>query len=320
MGSGTGLTAMDPRFQDEILFANLHLSKNRMVDLTNLIVITLLHCVALLGPWYYSTDCLLLFAGLYLFTGLGITLGYHRMVSHRSLVMHPIPKFIIHLAGCLSLQGPPLHWALVHRIHHARSDKPGDPHSPRDGMLWSHIVWLFAHREGPVHQKLQAKYLPDLNKDKLCNFFEKTYVLWNLLLAGVLFYTGGLAYLIWGMAVRIVFNYHMTWFVNSATHVWGYRNFETSDHSRNLWWVALLTLGEGWHNNHHAQPAAALNSCRWWELDPTGWTIRMLRMTRLASKVVVRKPMSRYEVEMTTEEPEGNLLPVGSGAECPTTM
>ncbi|MFZ9792351.1 MAG: acyl-CoA desaturase [Gemmataceae bacterium] len=238
--------------------------------------------------------------GLYCFTGcIGITLGYHRMLTHRGLSLHPFPRFFVHLAGTLALQGAPLYWALAHRVHHARSDKAGDPHSPLHGAWWSHVLWLICQRDDKTRALLVDKYIPDLTKEPIGRFFQSTYVVWNILLAATLCSLGGWSWLLWGLCMRVVLVWHMTWLINSASHIWGYRNYETSDQSRNLWWVSLFTFGEGWHNNHHAYPTAAYHGHRWWEIDATGWVISafwitgLARDVRMPKKIRVSKDTSR---------------------------
>jgi len=277
---------------EEAYFQPLPIRLKHM-DWKNFIAIAAAHIGAVFALFYFSWEGFASFLILYLFTGcLGITLGYHRLLAHRSFHLHPVPKFLVHLAGALTMQGQPLNWALHHRIHHAFSDEPGDPHSPKSGFWWSHLDWLFVRRDTDSYSKLCEKYIPDLLKDWQCLFFNHTYVLWNLLLAAALLFWGGLSCFLWAFCFRVTFVYHLTWFVNSATHLWGYRNFETKDGSRNLWWVALGTFGEGWHNNHHAHPWSAYHGIRAWEIDTTGWVISILGKLRLATKI--KKPKGSF--------------------------
>ena len=248
--------------------------------------ILLIHLGACLAPFYFSWEGLICLVLLYCFTGcIGITLCYHRMLTHRGFRLNPVVKWIAHLAGALALQGKPLYWAMSHRVHHARSDQPGDPHSPRDGKWWAHLLWLIPNRGTQSYQVLAAKYIPDLIQDRCCVFFDKTYLFWTILLGAALFGFGGLTCFLWGFCLRVTLVWHMTWLINSATHIWGYRNYPTTDQSRNLWWVAWITFGEGWHNNHHAQPAAAYHGHRWWEIDATGWVISICKALGLATKL-----------------------------------
>lgn len=281
----------------EELYANKQFRLYSGLKWLNISVILAMHLMALTALFTFQWDSLLVMVVLYTWAGMGITLGYHRMLTHRGLILHPIARFVIHLGACLSMQGPPLKWALTHRIHHACSDQPGDPHSPIDGVFWSHMLWLGAGRDTTIEASLQRKYIPDLANDPLCLFFTRTYLLWNILLGLILLWLGGISWLAWGMFLRVVLGFHMTWLVNSATHIWGYRNYETPDRSRNLWWVALFTFGEGWHNNHHAQPTSAYHGHRWWEIDLTGWMVTALCTTGLAHRVIGPKVFKRERLK-----------------------
>ncbi|MGA0174409.1 MAG: acyl-CoA desaturase, partial [Phycisphaerales bacterium] len=194
--------------------------------------------------------------------------------------------------GALCWQGGPLHWVGTHRLHHAESDSELDPHSPQHGFTWSHILWCFHQRPDGRDPFEVTK---DLARDPYLVWLDRWFLLPQVGLAAVLYGIGywatgtgmgALGYVIWGVCVRTIFCYHATWFVNSAAHTWGYRNFRTTDGSRNTWWVALLSFGEGWHNNHHAQQRSAAHGMRWWEVDPTWWTIRALERMGLVHSVV----------------------------------
>jgi stearoyl-CoA desaturase (delta-9 desaturase) len=196
-------------------------------------------------------------------------------------------------------------WCATHRIHHARSDQAGDPHSPLDGGWWSHLLWLFVRHDDKFRQALFRHYVPDLLQDRVLVFFDRTYGLWLFASGGLLYVLGGWPFLLWGLCVRMVVAYHSTWFVNSATHLWGYRNYETDDESKNLWWVALMSYGEGWHNNHHAHPRLARAGHKWWELDMTFYAIRVLQALRLAYAVDDRIPAARTAPATVAVEPAG---------------
>lgn len=248
------------------------------VDWVVVFWMTGIHLGALAAPFFFSWQALGVCLVMAWLTGsIGICLGYHRYLSHRSLKLAPPAEFFVMLCGVLSGQGSPLSWTAMHRVHHQRSDREGDPHSPLDGAWWSHLMWLFVYRSPQQLDALYKRYIPDLADRPILKFFEKTYGL-ILVASGVLLYAlGGMPMLIWGLCVRMVFAYHSTWFVNSATHLWGYRNYETNDESRNLWWVAIVSFGEGWHNNHHAHPRMARAGHRWWEFDMTYWVIAALK-------------------------------------------
>ncbi len=264
--------------------------------------IAFLHAGALAAPFFFTWKSVLLFVGLAWFSGgVGITLGYHRLLTHGSFQTYRWVRRFCGVAGTLAGEGPPLMWVATHREHHALSDQEGDPHSPRDGYLWSHVVWLFPAHEKGHQEQLYQRYAPDLLKDPFMRFLDRTFLLWHWALGFGLFFAGWIgwdlytawSFVFWGIFLRLVVVLHVTWFVNSATHIWGYRNYETSDNSRNLWWVALLSFGEGWHNNHHAHQRSARHGHRWWELDPTFGMIRLMERVGLAWKVAdVREPKS----------------------------
>jgi sn-2 palmitoyl-lipid 9-desaturase len=238
-----------------------------------------MHVGALAAPFFFSWPAVGAFFLLHWLTGsIGICLGFHRFLSHKSMKLAWPARFFTMLCGVLSGEGTPLTWAATHRLHHQRSDQTGDPHSPLDGPWWSHMWWMLVYRTSAERNALFNRYAPDLMNDRLMVMFEKTYILWHFALMGVLYAVGGWPMLLWGFCLRMVAMYHGTWFVNSATHIWGYRNYQTRDESRNLWWVAVLSYGEGWHNNHHAHPHTARAGHRWWELDPTFWSVRFLQM------------------------------------------
>lgn len=214
------------------------------------------------------------------------------------------------LLGTISGEGTPWTWSATHRLHHNRSDQHGDPHSPLEGPFWSHIMWLFIRHDKEQLGRLYQRYIPELMDRKMMSFFERTQGLWltgsGLAIVGIGYLTGGpygaLSMLLWGFCLRLVVAYHSTWFVNSATHLWGYRNYHTRDESRNLWWVAVLAYGEGWHNNHHAHPAVARAGHKWWEFDATWMAIRFLEMIGQAYDVDHRIPCKEQDDPMKAND------------------
>jgi stearoyl-CoA desaturase (delta-9 desaturase) len=185
------------------------------------------------------------------------------------------------------LEGGPIFWTAIHRIHHQRSDLPGDPHSPREGAWWSHVGWILVGETKHNNTLLLGKYAPDLAKDPFYVWLNNYHWVPNVALAVLLYAVGGLPFLLWAGFFRIVFGLHATWLVNSATHMWGGRRFATRDDSRNNWWVALISFGEGWHNNHHAHPTSARHGLAWYEFDPSWLQIKLLKRLGLAKSIQV---------------------------------
>lgn len=231
---------------------------------------------------------------MYFLTGcIGICLGYHRLLSHKSFETYRPVKWLIAWIGGLAGEGSAIHWVANHRTHHAKSDHEGDPHSPRQGFLWSHMLWCMQKITADDRAQMHARWAPDLARDPVLRFLDRTFLLWQMVfglaLAGLGYLIGGpsvaVSMVVWGMCVRMVIVLHATWCINSVTHVWGYKTYDNGDDSKNLWWVALVTFGEGWHNNHHAYQKAANYGHRWWEIDTTYLVIRALKATGLAWNV-----------------------------------
>ena len=249
-------------------------------------VIALLHVGALLAPFTFTWSAFAVFLALQFVTGLlGITLCYHRLLAHRSFQVPKALEYVLTLCGSLALQAGPIKWVATHRVHHAFSDRPQDPHSPTKGFWWAHMLWLFVKDPVLDTPATYSRYVPDLTRDRVHRFIEATSDWHTIILAGLLFAVGGVPWLVWGMFLRLVFVYHITWLVNSAGHLWGYQSYNTNEGSRNNWWVGLLSYGEGWHNNHHAYLHSAAHGLRWWELDATYLVIRTLGWLGLASRI-----------------------------------
>ena len=248
--------------------------------------ITGVHIIALAGIFTFSWKALAVCLVLHWITGgLGITLGYHRLLTHRSFKTPKLVEYFLAMMGNLACQSGPIKWVVAHRIHHAYSDLDGDPHSPRKGFFWSHIGWCMTVNEKLDSREVHMKVAPDLAKDPVMVMMDNTHILWTILLAAGLYVWGGWPFVIWGIFVRLVLVYHCTWLVNSAAHIWGYKTYKSSDDSTNLWWVALVTYGEGWHNNHHAFQYSARHGLKWWEFDSTYLMIQFLEFFKLASAV-----------------------------------
>lgn len=220
--------------------------------------------------------------------GFGIGLGYHRLLTHRSYKVPKVLEYFFALCGTMTLEGGPIFWVTTHRIHHQFSDHDGDPHSPRvNGGWWAHILWMTFG--DPFHNKteLAKKYAPDLLRDKVLVWLTKYHWVPLTVFGLGMWAAFGYQYLLWTVFLRVTYGLHVTWLVNSASHMWGPRRFETRDDSRNNWWVALLTFGEGWHNNHHAHPKSARHGLAWYELDVTWIQIWLLKKLGIATNVKV---------------------------------
>jgi stearoyl-CoA desaturase (delta-9 desaturase) len=216
---------------------------------------------------------------------LGIGMGFHRLLTHRAYKVPKPVEYFLAICGSLALEGGPIQWVVTHRIHHAHADRPGDPHTPRDGGWWAHVGWILWGTAQNHDQATLAHYAPDLVKDRFYVWLNRFFYVPLLFVGAALLFFGGWGVLLWGVSVRLTVALHATWLVNSATHLWGKTRFETGDDSRNSWWVALLTFGEGWHNNHHAHPTSARHGIRWYEIDLNWLGIRALQFLGLAHSI-----------------------------------
>ena len=253
-----------------------------------ILVMVLLHVGSVVALFLFSWKVFA--AAIFLYwvsTGLGISMGYHRLHTHRS---YKVPLWLEHFfafCGALTLEGGPISWVATHRIHHQKSDQAGDPHSPRDGAWWAHAGWILIGESKHNNTRLMSKYAPDLAKDRFYVWLNDYHWVPVVSLAVLLLAIGGFPLMLWGVFVRVTFGLHATWLVNSATHMWGARRFATRDDSRNNWWVALMTFGEGWHNNHHAHPTSARHGLAWYELDPSWILIKILKALGVAKSIHV---------------------------------
>lgn len=249
---------------------------------------------------------LALFAVFYVVSCAGISLGYHRLLSHRAYQTYPAIRAILAYSGALALQGPPIEWVADHRLHHSFADEEGDPHSPHthDGDGWwatirglahAHVGWMLR----PTHTTNPVRYAPDLLRERSMRFISRHYlavVASGLLLPGLFgWLLGGTAMaaltgVLWGGLIRMLMLHHVTWSVNSICHVFGTRPFRTGDQSRNQWLLALPSMGEAWHNNHHAFPTSARHGLRWWQLDISGMLIHGAERAGLAWNVIRVSP------------------------------
>jgi stearoyl-CoA desaturase (delta-9 desaturase) len=254
---------------------------------TTSIVVTF-HIGALAALFFFSWQAVAATLFLWWVSGsLGIGMGFHRLLTHRGFQTPKAVEYFLTVCGTLTVQGGPINWVATHRIHHAYADADGDPHSPRDGKWWAHIGWIMFGTGQQFSAPTIARFAPDLTRDKFHVWLNNFYWLPIALLGVALFALGGWSLLLWGVFLRTVGGWHITWFVNSVTHVWGTRRFESRDDSTNNWWVALLSFGEGWHNNHHAHPVSARHGLRWFEIDMNWYGIRTLQMLGLAKNIKV---------------------------------
>ena len=251
----------------------------------NIIYMATIHLIALLAlfPSNFSWEAIGVVVLLHWITGgLGITLGFHRLVTHRSFQTPKWLEYFLVFCGTLACQGGPITWIGLHRIHHKYSDMQPDPHDSNKGFWWSHMGWMMY--DIPANQEI-SRYTQDIANDPFYQFCQSCFIPIQVVLGLFLYLLGGWPLVIWGIFARLVLVFHCTWFVNSATHKFGYQSHESNDNSKNCWWVALLTYGEGWHNNHHAFQYSARHGLQWWEIDITWMTIRFLQLLGLATNV-----------------------------------
>ncbi|MEO1496240.1 MAG: fatty acid desaturase [Planctomycetota bacterium] len=301
MSVGATATATSPRLDAA--------PAREAIDWPTLGVVVAIHALATLAlvPWLFSWWGVgLAIAGCYVFGTLGINLGYHRLLTHRSFRCPLWLERTFATLGVCCLEKTPAHFVATHRVHHQHSDKADDPHSPLGSLFWGHVGWVFV--DNPRLNSVSAldRYARDIVRDPFYLGLEKNLLwVWVYVLHALTFFTlGGLAgwllpggsaerglqlglsVLVWGVYVRTVLVWHITWSVNSIGHRWGYRNYETRENSRNNVLVGLISNGEGWHNNHHADQRAAAHGHRWWELDVSYATIALMRRCGLAWDVV----------------------------------
>lgn len=279
-------------------------SKARRLAYLTVTIPALGFIAALAYTWQvgFKVQDLTLLISMYFLSSFGVEGGLHRFFSHRSYKAGPVLTAIVGILGCMAAQGPILFWAATHRMHHAFTDQEGDPHSPRSQQsswparlkaLWhSHVGWLFTVKRGNW-----SSYVPDLFASRVVMFVNQHYLSWVLLglliptaigaaLSGV---EGALGGLLWGGLARIFLLDQVTWAVNSIGHTFGQRPNATRDTSGNIFWLALLSAGGGWHNNHHANPALAHNDYHFWQIDTTAWVIRLLGVLGLVWEIRQRK-------------------------------
>lgn len=316
--SRSSVSADDQIARDQLVAgvdrATARLPKPAMVDGQSrwmweyIIPVTVFHLLIPLAflPYFFSWWGLaFLPIGNYFFTSMGIGAGYHRLLTHRGFKCPKWFEYLLATLGVCSFQDSPARWVLVHRVHHQHSDHQPDPHTPRVSAWWSHVGWLFVDNRELSNGAAYDRYVRDLMRDPYYLWLQRggrwvaVYMLHAVVIALAAFglgwwFTGTLAgatqvaaqVVLWGVVLRTVFTWHVTWGINSFAHMWGYRNYETREDSRNNWLFALLTNGEGWHNNHHADPRSARHGHHWWEVDMTWGTLWLLEKAGLVRELV----------------------------------
>ncbi len=280
----------------------------RKIEWPYTLTVIIFHLLALLAflPWLFSwSGVWVMIAGLFVFGSIGINLCYHRILTHRGLVCPKWLEYSFAALGVCCMQDTPARWVAVHRLHHVYSDKRDDPHSPLAGFFWGHMGWMFLKNDNLDRLEIYSRFAKDILRDPFYKKLETT-LLYPLILLGswfLFFLIGfitqlvvcrsfaeaaqfGASLVIWGVFVRTVAVWHITWSVNSLAHIFGYRNYDTADDSRNNWFVALIAVGEGWHNNHHADARSAKHGHRWFEIDLTFTFVQLLEYLGLAKDVV----------------------------------
>jgi fatty-acid desaturase len=287
--------------QITLLFGRKH--QNGVNWLTTIAMVAF-HIAAVAAFFYIDRGAIIAAVVLYFVAGmLGIGMAYHRLLTHRSYKTPKLVEYFLTLCATLALEGGPIFWVATHRVHHQKSDREGDPHTPREGSFWAHMGWILMGQGLHMKTAQLAHYAPDLARDRFHVVLTQWHWVPQVVVGLALLAFGGIPYVLWGIGVRTVFGLHTTWAVNSATHLWGRRRFETRDDSTNNWWVALLTFGEGWHNNHHAHPTSARHGLAWYEVDLNWIGISTLKALGLAWDIKVAtltKPVP-YEENDTLE-------------------
>jgi stearoyl-CoA desaturase (delta-9 desaturase) len=268
--------------EDNTLPANHHTQINWPIAL----VMLSFHIGAVGALFNFSWRALGVAVLIFWITGsLGMGAGYHRLLCHRGFKAPRAVEYFLTLCGALAFHGGPIGWVTDHRRHHAYAERDGDPHSPRRSLWWAHMGWIVQGVSNNRDVASAARQAPDLAKDRFQVWISRWNFVPQFLLAAILYWAGGRQFVLWGIFARVVFSWHAAFFINSVGHRWGRRRFETSDDSRNNWWVALMSFGEGWHNNHHAHPASARHGLAWYEIDITWYGICAMKKLGLISSV-----------------------------------
>ena len=266
----------------------------------------LFHVGAVAALFFFTWKALFVAIFLYWVTGgLGLGICYHRLLTHRSYTTPKWFEYFLTVCGVTALEGGPLLWVATHRMHHQFADKEGDPHSPRDGKWWAHVGWILVGNALRQDVADTQPLCPRSRGRQLSRLAHEVPSCANGYPRARAFAIGGFRLLLWGIFLRTVVGLHATWLVNSVTHIWGSRRFETRDTSTNNWWVALLSFGDGWHNNHHANPVSARHGLKWYEIDFNWYAIWILQHLGLASHI------HRARLPLNTQ-PNASLAPRSS--------
>jgi stearoyl-CoA desaturase (delta-9 desaturase) len=268
------------------------------INWVTLVAIVVFHIGALAALFFFSWQRLAVMLSLYVVAiNIGIGMCYHRLLTHRGYQVPKWLEYAMTVCSTLALEGGPIFWVATHRVHHQLSDQQGDPHTPREGAWWAHMGWLVWGQALHAQTQVLARYVPDLVRSRFHVWLSKYHWI-PLVASGVALFGFGwiwggwknaVGMVLWGGFMRVTLGLHATWLVNSATHMWGSRRFATRDDSRNNWWVALVSGGEGWHNNHHAHPVSARHGMAWYEVDLNWVGIWLLSKLGLASEIKVAK-------------------------------
>ena len=266
------------------------------LNLLTAFVMAVYHILAVVALFHFSWTGVAVASVLWFISGsLGIGIGYHRLLTHRGFRTPKWLEYFLAICGTLALEGGPIFWVGIHRIHHKLTDREGDPHSPRDGKWWSHMGWIL--RGESLHQETSqlARYVPELRRDKFYLWLSRYHWITQVVVGLAVLYFFGWNVTLWGVFLRTVVGLHCTWLVNSATHIWGSQRWATGDDSTNNFLIALLTFGEGWHNNHHAHPNSARHGLRWWQIDTNWYVISALAAVGLVRAIKLPRADGRVK-------------------------
>ncbi|MBC7900613.1 MAG: fatty acid desaturase [Saprospiraceae bacterium] len=273
--------------QNVLEFEQVHFGPNWK----NVFIVTSFHLLAIPAFFTFSwPNFAALIIGNWIVGSLGVGLGWHRLLTHRGFTVPKWLEYTLSVLGTMSMQDAPDKWVATHRIHHKFTETEKDPHSTRPGFWWAQIGWVVWGTAQDHDEATLKRYVPDLLKDPVHVLISQFYLIPLAVSAGILFLIGGWPMVVWGVFARVVVGWHTTWFVNSLSHIYGDKPYETNDDSTNNWFVALLTFGEGWHNNHHMSPTSARHGLKWYQFDMNWIAIRILEKLGLATDIRVFEP------------------------------